>query len=65
MRSKTTLFIDHELLNNAQVLSGLTNTTAVVQAALEALVATESARRLLGGVGVVKAVRHRRPRVPG
>jgi Arc/MetJ family transcription regulator len=65
IRSKTTLLIDDGLLNNAQVLTGLTNKTAVVQAALEALVANESARRLQGGVGVVKVVRHRRTRLPG
>ena len=64
MKTKTTLFVDDELLNKAQMMTGLTNKAAVVQAALEVLVVRESTRRLLGGIGVVKAVRHRRPRVP-
>jgi len=65
MKSKTTLLIDDELLNKAQAFTGLTTKAAVVQAALEMLLVRESTRRLLGGIGLMKAVRHRRPRVPG
>jgi len=65
MKAKTTLLIDDELLNKAQMVTGLTTKAAVVQAALEVLLVRESTRRLLGSIGLVKAVRHRRPRVPG
>lgn len=65
MKTKTTLLVDDELLNKAQMVTGLTTKAAVVQAALEGLVVRESTRQLLGGIGVVKGVRHRRPRVPG
>jgi Arc/MetJ family transcription regulator len=64
MKSKTTLHIDDELLNKAQVLTGLDTNAAVVQAALE-MIANESAKRLVGGVGLEKQVRDRRPRLPG
>ena len=64
MRSKTTLLIDDQLLINGQVLTGLATKAALVQAAFEGLVASESARRLRGGIGVMKPVRHRRPRAP-
>lgn len=43
---RTTLIIDDELLEKAQMLSGLKEKTAVVRAGLEALIARESARRL-------------------
>jgi len=51
MFMRTTLYIDDELLLEAQRLSGLREKTAVVRAGLEALIARESARRLarLGG----------------
>ena len=65
MTSKTTLHIDDELLTRAQELTGLDTKAAVVQAALEKMIANESAKRLVGGVGLVKQVRYRRPRLPG
>jgi Arc/MetJ family transcription regulator len=43
---RTTLIIDDELLEKAQILSGINEKTAVVHAGLEALIARESARRL-------------------
>jgi len=48
---RTTLALDDELLNEAQFLTGLTEKSAVVREALQALIARESARRLarLGG----------------
>src|SRR3989304_3792637 len=51
MHMRTTLNIDDELLREAQELSGIREKTATVRAALEALIARESARRLaaLGG----------------
>lgn len=51
MHMRTTLNIDDDLLREAQALSGIREKTATVHAALEALIARESARRLaaLGG----------------
>lgn len=48
---RTTLNLDDELLEAAQRLTGLTEKTALVRLALEALIERESARRLarLGG----------------
>jgi Arc/MetJ family transcription regulator len=48
---RTTLILDDELVDRARRLTGITEKTAVVHAALEALIARESARRLamLGG----------------
>jgi Arc/MetJ family transcription regulator len=48
---RTTLNLDDDLLEEAQHLTGLTEKTALVRAALEALIERESARRLarLGG----------------
>jgi Arc/MetJ family transcription regulator len=48
---RTTLNLDDALLDEAQRLTGLTEKTALVRAALEALIERESARRLarLGG----------------
>jgi len=46
MHMRTTLIIDDELLEKAQMLSGISEKTAVVRAGLEALIARESARRL-------------------
>jgi Arc/MetJ family transcription regulator len=48
---RTTLAIDDDLLAEAQALTGLTEKSALVRAALKALVERESARRLalLGG----------------
>jgi Arc/MetJ family transcription regulator len=43
---RTTLIIDDELMAEAQKLTGLTEKTAVVHAALRALIERESARRL-------------------
>jgi Arc/MetJ family transcription regulator len=48
---RTTLNLDDDLLETAQRLTGLTEKTALVRLALEALIERESARRLarLGG----------------
>jgi Arc/MetJ family transcription regulator len=48
---RTTITIDDELLEDAQELTGVTDKSALVRAALTALVQRESARRLarLGG----------------
>jgi Arc/MetJ family transcription regulator len=48
---RTTLNLDDDLLDEAQRLTGLTEKTALIRAALEALIERESARRLarLGG----------------
>jgi Arc/MetJ family transcription regulator len=48
---RTTLNLDDDLMATAQRLTGLTEKSAVVRAALKALVERESARRLarLGG----------------
>lgn len=47
---KVTISIDDRLLDKARSLTGIVETRALVHAALEALVARESAR-VLGGVG--------------
>jgi len=54
---RTTLIIDDALLGRATQLSGLREKTAVVRAALEALVARESARRLAALGGSQKTLR--------
>lgn len=48
---RTTLNLDDDLLEQARALTGLSEKTALVRAALEALIERESARRLarLGG----------------
>ncbi|HWK54713.1 MAG TPA: type II toxin-antitoxin system VapB family antitoxin [Hyphomicrobiales bacterium] len=48
---RTTLNLDDDLLEQAQQLTGISEKTALVRAALQALVERESARRLarLGG----------------
>ena len=48
---RTTLNLDDDLLEEAQRLTGVSEKTALVRAALEALIERESARRLarLGG----------------
>lgn len=48
---RTTLALDDDLLAKAQVLSGVSEKTALVREALRALIERESARRLalLGG----------------
>jgi len=48
---RTTLNIDDELLREAQRMTGMTEKTALVREALQALIERESARRLarLGG----------------
>ena len=47
MHMRTTLNIDDDLLQEAQRLTGTNEKTAVVRAGLEALIARESARRLV------------------
>ena len=51
MLMRTTLALDDDLLDKAQEFTGITEKTAIVRAALKALIERESARRLasLGG----------------
>jgi Arc/MetJ family transcription regulator len=51
MRMRTTLILDDALVERARRLTGVEEKTALVRAALEALIAREAARRLaaLGG----------------
>jgi Arc/MetJ family transcription regulator len=51
MKTRTTLILDDELLEEARKLTGLEEKTAVIHEALRALVRRESARQLadLGG----------------
>jgi len=51
MKTRTTLIIDDELLEEARKLTGLDEKTAVVHAGLRALIMRESARQFaeLGG----------------
>jgi len=59
------MILDEVLVERAKRLTGLTGKTAVVHAALEALIARESARRLaaLGGTEAdAQRIRRRRPR---
>ncbi len=44
---RTTLVLDDELMAQAQVLTGLKEKSAVVRAALKALIAREAAKRLI------------------
>ncbi|HEX6587561.1 MAG TPA: type II toxin-antitoxin system VapB family antitoxin [Longimicrobiales bacterium] len=48
---RTTINVDHELLDEAGRLTGMTERTALIREALRALIERESARRLarLGG----------------
>jgi Arc/MetJ family transcription regulator len=64
MRMRTTLILDEELVGKARRLTGIHDTTAIVHAGLEALVARETARRLaaLGGTErTLSAPPRRRP----
>jgi Arc/MetJ family transcription regulator len=49
---RTTLALDDELMHRAQELTGVAEKTALIRAALRALIERESARRLaaLGGI---------------
>jgi Arc/MetJ family transcription regulator len=65
MHMRTTLNIDDDLLERARKLSGLKEKTAVLHAGLQALIASESARRLaaLGGTQKrLRSIRRRRAR---
>ena len=62
---RTTLNIDDDLLEQASVLTGLTEKTTLVRESLRALIERETARRLakLGGTdATAKAPPRRRPR---
>ncbi|MHB8622200.1 MAG: type II toxin-antitoxin system VapB family antitoxin [Sulfuricaulis sp.] len=54
---RTTVIIDDELLDRARQLSGLKEKTAVLHAGLRALVARESARRLVALGGSERALK--------
>ena len=57
MHMRTTLNIDGELLEKARKLSGLKGKAAVLHAGLRALIASESARRLIRLGGTEKRLR--------
>ncbi|HEY1426740.1 MAG TPA: type II toxin-antitoxin system VapB family antitoxin [Caulobacteraceae bacterium] len=62
---RTTVTLDDELVRDARELTGLNETSALVRAALTALVEREAARRLarLGGIAPdFVAGRRRRPK---
>jgi len=64
-RMRTTITLDDDLVRDARDLTGLNETSALVRAALTALVEREAARRLarLGGIAPdFVAGRRRRPR---
>lgn len=61
---RTTLALDDELLSKAQALTGMTEKSALVREALKALIARESALRLVrlgGSEPQLTPVRRRRP----
>ena len=61
---RTTLNIDDKMLKEAARLTGVKEKTALVRLGLEALIASESSKRLarLGGTeGELKPIRRRRP----
>ena len=62
---RTTLVLDDDLLAKAQALSGVKEKTLLVREALKALIARESARRLVrlgGSEPALEASRRRRPK---
>ena len=68
MHMRTTLNLDDALLAEARRLTGLREKTAIVRAGLEALIARESARRLIalgGSMPGAKAAPRRRPWTEG
>lgn len=61
---RTTLNLDDQLLNEAQLITGMKERTALIHAGLKALIERESARRLarLGGSEPqLQPVQRRRP----
>lgn len=64
MHMRTTLNIDDKMLKKASRLTGVKEKTALVRLGLEALIASESSKRLarLGGTErELKPIRRRRP----
>ena len=57
IRMKTTLNIDDGLLEKARSLTGISEKTALVRLGLEALVASESAKRLAHLAGTEKQLK--------
>ena len=53
MHMRTTLILDDALLSEARELTGIGEKTALIHAALEALIARESARRLAALAGTM------------
>lgn len=54
---RTALNLDAELIDTAKRLNGIAEKTALIHAALEALIARESARRLAAMGGTMSALR--------
>jgi hypothetical protein len=61
---RVTVVIDDSLLEQARELTGIRDTTRLVQAGLQSLIACESARRLAGRGGTQKRLRRIRRRRP-
>lgn len=64
MHMRTTLILDDELIAKARGITGLEEKTALVHEGLRALIARESARRLValgGSERTLRAARRRRP----
>jgi Arc/MetJ family transcription regulator len=61
---RTTLIIDNALIERARELTGIREKTALVRAALEALIAIESGKRLVALAGTqpnLESIPRRRP----
>ena len=56
MHMRTTLILDDSLVEQARRLTGIAEKTALVHAALQALIAREAARRLAALVGTMPDV---------
>jgi len=54
---RTTLIIDDELIDRAKELTGIQKKTALVREGLQALIARESARRLVSIEGTMPKLR--------
>ena len=64
MNKRTTVTIDEELLEQARVILGLTEVSAVVNAGLQEIVRADAARRLIalgGTMPQAEAAPRRRP----
>ena len=65
MHMRTTLNLDDQLVSQAKQLTGIREKTSLVRAGLEALIASESAKRLAALGGAEKSLRPIPRRRPG